>query len=179
MMTGQPGQQQSEAPQYSPDGRWWWDGGQWTPVRQEAAQLQSPWRWDGRRWVSLDNRFWWDGTTWQPVEVPDAIGLPRRAQGGAGQMWYQRLWPTRHRLRLAVAAAARDGDQDATATLVRQAPAHGLDAAELLAVAEAHWPKPRLHRRAWRAGRRWTVARWQRLHRPRSRVALAEPEHRP
>jgi hypothetical protein len=99
MMTGQPGQQQSEAPQYSPDGRWWWDGGQWTPVRQEAAQLQSPWRWDGRRWVSLDNRFWWDGTTWQPVEVPDAIGLPRRAQGGAGQMWYQRLWPTRHRLR--------------------------------------------------------------------------------
>ena len=61
--------------------------------------------------------------------------------------------PAGHRLRLAVAAAARDGDQDATATLVRQAPAHGLDVAELVAVAEAHWPKPRLHRRAWRAGR--------------------------
>jgi hypothetical protein len=53
--------------------------------------------------------------------------------------------PAGHRLRLAVAAAARDGDQDATATLVRQAPAHGLEVAELLAVAEAHWPKPRLH----------------------------------
>ena len=87
--------------------------------------------------------------------------------------------PAGHRLRLAVAAAARDGDQDATATLVRQAPVHGLDVAELLAVVEAHWPKPRLHRRAWRAGRRWSVARWRRLHRPRGRAALAEPEHRP
>jgi hypothetical protein len=87
--------------------------------------------------------------------------------------------PTGHRLRLAMAAAARDGDQDATATLVRQAPAHGLEVSELLAVAEAHWPKPRLHRRAWRAGRRWAVARVRRLHRPRGRAALAEPEHRP
>jgi hypothetical protein len=78
-----------------------------------------------------------------------------------------------------VAAAAYDGDQDATATLVRQAPAHGLEVAELLAVAEAHWPKPRLHRRAWRASRRWTAARWRRLHPPRGRAALAEPEHRP
>ena len=74
--------------------------------------------------------------------------------------------PAGYRLRLAVAAAARDGDQDATATLVRQAPAHGLDVAELLAVAEAHWPTPRLHRRAWRAGRRWTAAQVRR-HRPR------------
>jgi hypothetical protein len=87
--------------------------------------------------------------------------------------------PVGHRLRLAVAAAARDGDQDATAALVRQAPAHGLNVTELLAVAEAHWPKPRLHRRAWRAGRRWTAARGRRLHRPRGRAALAEPEHRP
>jgi hypothetical protein len=85
--------------------------------------------------------------------------------------------PAGHRLRLAVAAAARDGDQDATATLVRQAPAHGLDMAELLAVAEAHWPKPQLHRRAWRAGRRWAAAGVRRLHRPRA--ALAEPEQRP
>jgi hypothetical protein len=76
-----------------------------------------------------------------------------------------------------VAAAARDGDQDATATLVRQAPAHGLEVGELVAVAEAHWPKPRLHRRAFRAGRRWTAARWRRLHRPRA--ALAEPERQP
>jgi hypothetical protein len=87
--------------------------------------------------------------------------------------------PAAHRLRLAVAATARDGDQDTTATLVRQAPAHGLDVAELVAVAEAHWPKPRLHRRAWRAGRRWTAARWRRLHRPRGRVPVVEPERRP
>src|SRR5215216_3509467 len=86
--------------------------------------------------------------------------------------------PAGHRLRLAVAAAARDGDQDAAA-LVREGPRYGLDMAELVAVAEAHWPKPRLHRRAWRAGRRWAAARGQRLHRPRGRAALAEPEHRP
>jgi hypothetical protein len=87
--------------------------------------------------------------------------------------------PAGYRLRLAVAAAARDGDQDATASLVRQAPAHGLDMAELVAVAEAHWPKPRLHRRAWRAGWRWTVARWRPLHRPRGRVPVVEPERQP
>jgi len=87
--------------------------------------------------------------------------------------------PAGHRLRLAVAAAARDGDQDATASLVRQGSAHGVDVSELLAVAEAHWAKPRLHRRAFRAGRRWTTARLRRLHRPRGRAALAEPERRP
>jgi hypothetical protein len=85
--------------------------------------------------------------------------------------------PAGHRLRLAVAAAARDGDQDATASLVRQGSAHGVDVSELLAVAEAHWPKPRLHRRAFRAGRRWTAARVRRLH--RGRAALTEPERRP
>jgi hypothetical protein len=102
---------------------------------------------------------------------PDSVGADLPESRGPA--------PTGHRLRLAVAAAARDGDQDATATLVRQATAHGLEMSELLAVAEAHWPKPRLHRRAWRAGRRWTAARVQRLHRPRGRAALAEPEHRP
>jgi Protein of unknown function (DUF2637) len=70
--------------------------------------------------------------------------------------------PTGHRLRLAVAAAARDGDQDGTAALVREAPRYGVEVAELLAVAEAYWPKPRLHRRAFRAGRRvdrgWVAA---------------------
>jgi hypothetical protein len=102
---------------------------------------------------------------------PDSVGADLPESPGPA--------PTGHRLRLAVAAAARDGDQDATATLVRHGPAHGVDVSELLAVAEAHWPKPRLHRRAWRAGRRWTAARLRRLHRPRGRAALAEPEHRP
>jgi hypothetical protein len=78
-----------------------------------------------------------------------------------------------------VAAAARDGDQDATSTLVRQGPAHGVEVAELLAVAERSWPKPGLHRRAWRASRRWTTARLRRLHRPQGQAALAESERRP
>jgi hypothetical protein len=104
-----------------------------------------------------------DGDGLEPSLPPEP---PRRA-------------PAAHRLRLAVAAAARDGDQDATATLVHHGPAHGVDVAELVAVAEAHWPKPRLHRRAWRAGRRWTAARVRRLHRPRGRTALAEPERQP
>jgi hypothetical protein len=106
---------------------------------------------------------------------PDADGLeppllPPQPTGPA---------PAGHRLRLAVAAAARDGDQAATAALVREGPRHGVEMAELVAVAEAHWPKPRLHRRAWRASRRWATARWRRLHRPRGRAALAEPERRP
>jgi len=108
-----------------------------------------------------------------PADVDgDGQGPPTPAPEPSGPA------PAGHRLRLAVAAAARDGDQDAAA-LVREGPRDGLDVAELLAVAEAHWPKPRLHRRAWRAGRRWTAARMRRLHRPRGRAALAEPEHRP
>jgi hypothetical protein len=87
--------------------------------------------------------------------------------------------PAGHRLRLAVAAVARDGDQDATAALVRQGPAHGVAVAELVAVAERYWPKPRLHRRALRAGRRWTAARLRRLHRPQGQAAVTEPEQRP
>jgi hypothetical protein len=104
---------------------------------------------------------------------PEALGPPTPPPEPPGPV------PAGHRLRLAVAAAARDGDQDATATLVRQAPAHGIDMGELLAVAEAHWPKPRLHRRVWRAGRRWTAARLRRLHRPRGQTALVEPERQP
>jgi hypothetical protein len=87
--------------------------------------------------------------------------------------------PAGYRLRLAVAAAARDGDQDATAALVRHGPSHGVEVAELVALAERYWPKPRLHRRAWRAGRRWAVARLRRLHRPQGQAAVAQPEQRP
>jgi hypothetical protein len=88
--------------------------------------------------------------------------------------------PGGSRLRLAVAATARDGDQDATAAIVREGTRQGLDTAELVAVAEAHWPKPRLPVRAWRAGRHWTVTRLRRLHRPRRRAGvLADREARP
>ena len=105
-----------------------------------------------------------------PDQDGDGLGPPLLPTEPSGPM------PAGHRLRLAVAAAARDGDQDATA-LVCEGPRYGLDVVELVAVAEAHWPKPRLHRRAFRAGRRWTAARWRRLHRPRA--ALAEPERQP
>jgi hypothetical protein len=70
--------------------------------------------------------------------------------------------PSGSRLRLAVAAAAQDGDQEATAAIVREGVRQGLDAAELVAVAEAHWPKPALHRRAFRAGRSWMTTRLRR-----------------
>ena len=81
---------------------------------------------------------------------PDSLGTDLPPQPS-------RPAPAGHRLRLAVAAAARDGDQDGTAALVREGPRHGVEVAELVAVAEAHWPKPRLHRRVWRAGRSWTT----------------------
>jgi hypothetical protein len=88
--------------------------------------------------------------------------------------------PGSHRLRLAVATAARDGDQDATAAIVREGVRQGLDTAELVAVAEQHWPKPRLAVRAVRAGRGWTAARLTRLHRPRRQAGvLADRETRP
>jgi hypothetical protein len=88
--------------------------------------------------------------------------------------------PGGHRLRLAVAAAAGDGDQDATAALIREGVRQGLDAGELVAVAERHWPKPRLLVRALRAWRRWTVARLRRLHRPRRQAGvLVEQERQP
>jgi hypothetical protein len=88
--------------------------------------------------------------------------------------------PGGHRLRLAVAVAARDGDQEATAALVGEGVRQGLDAGQLVAVAQAHWPKPRLHVRAWRAGRRWTAARARWLHRSQGRTGvLAEREGQP
>jgi hypothetical protein len=88
--------------------------------------------------------------------------------------------PGGHRLRLAVAAAAEDGDQDAIAAIVREGARQGLEVAELVAVAEQHWPKPQLAVRALRAGRGWTVTRLRRLHRPRRRAGvLAEREARP
>lgn len=42
-----PGPQASPGPpavpqQYSPDGRWWWDGGRWLPVPPSQQQHQQP-----------------------------------------------------------------------------------------------------------------------------------------
>jgi hypothetical protein len=101
----------------------------------------------------------------EPPSDSFAADLPPEPSGPA---------PAGHRLRLAVAAAARDGDQDATVALVREGPGHGVDVAELVAMAEAHWPKPALHRRAFRAGRSWMTTRL-RQHRPRRPSAFVIP----
>jgi hypothetical protein len=132
--------------------------------------------------------------TWQDAQAatPDTLaGLYRHlaiepppdtdlSGDGRGRPAAPRPLPGSHRLRLAVAAAAQDGDQDATAAIVREGVRQGLDAAELVAVAEQHWPKPRLAVRAFRAGRGWTAARLRRLHRPRRRAGvLVDREARP
>jgi hypothetical protein len=39
MTQQQPGQQSGAAPQYSPDGQWWWDGRQWIPTLGHRAPL--------------------------------------------------------------------------------------------------------------------------------------------
>jgi hypothetical protein len=84
------------------------------------------------------------------------------------------------RLQLAVAAAAHDRDQAATTAVIHEAAGRGLDPGELVAVAERHWPRPRLRICAWRASRRWTTARLQRLRRPwRRSVVVPEREGRP
>jgi hypothetical protein len=85
-----------------------------------------------------------------------------------------------YRLQLAVAAAARDGDQAATAALVREGGRQGLEPVQLVAVAARYWPRPPLPVRSWRAARRWTTAGVRRLHRPRRRaVVVAEQDGQP
>jgi hypothetical protein len=36
------GQQRDAPPQYSADGRWWWDGQKWIPIQQSPTQRQYP-----------------------------------------------------------------------------------------------------------------------------------------
>jgi hypothetical protein len=38
--SGRPGRHQ--APLFSPDGRWWWDGHEWRPVPQQPGPTQPP-----------------------------------------------------------------------------------------------------------------------------------------
>ena len=52
-------------PQFSPDGRWWWDGSQWIPApmpQMPPATTSSTLV----RQFSADGRFWWDGQRWLP-----------------------------------------------------------------------------------------------------------------
>jgi hypothetical protein len=107
------------------------------------------------------------------ADSPDAHGEPER-DGGAPLV-------AGYRLRLAVITAARDADAPAATALIREGQRQGLDPTWLLAVAARHWPPPRLHVRAARAGRRWAAsgAHWA-ARRPRRRaVALVEQERQP
>ena len=86
------------------------------------------------------------------------------------------------RLRLVVAAAARQTDTQTTISIKHEAERRGLSSKELFAVAEHHWPQPRLHTRARRAEQRWVVgcARWVWTHRPRRQaVGLVQQLRRP
>jgi hypothetical protein len=46
--------------QWSPDGSFWWDGGQWRSAATDVppTAMRSP-----------DGSFWWDGRAWRPVPV--------------------------------------------------------------------------------------------------------------
>jgi len=53
-MTQPPGQQSGGSPQqYSPDGRWWWDGRQWVPVQPSPQQSPGSPSIRRRRWPWL------------------------------------------------------------------------------------------------------------------------------
>jgi hypothetical protein len=104
--------------------------------------------------------------------LPDRQAWPDRGPGGrpAGVMAepappHGPAAAVGYRLRLAVAAAARDGDRETVQALLTDAARRDLSTAELLAVAERHWPAPALPRRLTRAGRRWTAAQVRRAMR--------------
>jgi hypothetical protein len=129
-----------------------------------------------------------------PDPPPTPTGPPRPGSGhggGQGEPEPQAQAETQaddvplvagYRLRLAVITAARQADVAATAALLRQAQRQALDATWLLAVAARHWPPPRLHVRAGRAGRRWAIgcARYAWARRPRPPAGtVAQREARP
>jgi hypothetical protein len=109
-----------------------------------------------------------------PPELPDTQAGPE-SDGGAPLV-------AGYRLRLAVITAAREADAHAATAVIREGQRQGLDPSWLLAVAARHWPPPRLHIRAARAGQRWAAsgARWAWAHRPhRQAGALLHRGSRP
>jgi hypothetical protein len=121
------------------------------------------------------------------VGVGGHLALPPSAELPGAQVLLERDgWAplvAGYRLRLAVISAAHHADVPTATAVIREGQRQGLDAAWLLAVAARHWPPPRLHVRAWRAGSRWTAggARWAWARRPRRRAArvLAGREAKP
>jgi hypothetical protein len=113
---------------------------------------------------------------------PLPAGHAARAGDGTAEREPRPVPAARYRLRLAVAAAARQADTETTIALVREAERRGLPSAELVAVAEQHWPRPPLRTRARRAGQRWATggARWAWTHRPRRQaVGPVQQERQP
>jgi hypothetical protein len=121
------------------------------------------------------------------VGVDRHLALPPSAELPAAQVELERdggaPLVAGYRLRLAVITAAREADVPTAMALIREGHRQGLDPGWLLAVAARHWLPPRLHVRAWRAGRRWAASggRWAWARRPRRRAArlLAGREAKP
>ncbi len=61
--------------QYSPDGRWWWDGSQWLPAPgpPPPAPSVAP----GVQY-SPDGRWWWNGWQWTPATGPPPAAAHNR-----------------------------------------------------------------------------------------------------
>ena len=64
-MAQQPRRITHAPPQWSADGRWWWDGQRWIPRPQTLR--------------SEDGLWWWNGERWLPVRWPRAQLRPRDA----------------------------------------------------------------------------------------------------
>ncbi len=126
-----------------------------------------------------------DGGPPPASHAPRAHNGHRPAGGLAGEPAAPEPGPVsaaRYRLHLAMAAAAREADSEATAALLREAERRGLRVSELAAVAEQHWPRPRLRTRARRAGQRWAAERLRRTwaHRPhRPAATLTQRQGQP
>ncbi len=70
--------QTADGPQFSEDGRWWWDGSEWRAVDDHEAARDG-----GTVQLSPDGHWQWDGTQWVPSAT--ALGSPGRFQLDAGQ----------------------------------------------------------------------------------------------
>lgn len=73
---------QQASPQYSADGKYWWDGTKWT-----AISLPKPVSQQAPPQYSADGKHWWDGSKWTALASPPApttkveVTNKRRRQG--------------------------------------------------------------------------------------------------
>ena len=84
-------QQPQSQPPFSPDGRWWWDGGAWQPLYSPDGSQ----RWDGRQWVQVEpvalavvaplEPAEPERPSWLPADVKVPSQFARAADGPAPQ----------------------------------------------------------------------------------------------